>query len=127
MQSMLRQTQALEDRLLQLNGERNELEAESARMPTHTTGRTQQVGALAGLTWAGGRAMRHCSAHKCSQPVRWRALVRACSRALTLRPSTCATMTLQERRRRAEVEGRLEEINKECSSIRLQLRRLGVK
>ncbi len=43
MQSMLRQTQALEDRLLQLNAERNELEAESARMPTHTTGRTQQV------------------------------------------------------------------------------------
>ena len=53
--------------------------------------------------------------------------MRACSRALTLRPSTRATMTLQERRRRAEVEGRLEEINKECSSIRLQLRRLGVK
>jgi septal ring factor EnvC (AmiA/AmiB activator) len=71
---MLQQTQALEDRLLKLNAERNELEAESARMPTHTTGRTQQ-----------------------------------------------------ERRRRAEVEGRLEEINKECSSIRLQLRRLGVK
>lgn len=44
LQSMLRQTQALEDRLLQLNAERNELEAESARMPTHTTGRTQQVG-----------------------------------------------------------------------------------
>ncbi|PRW33935.1 nuclear mitotic apparatus 1 isoform X2 [Chlorella sorokiniana] len=74
LQSMLQQTQALEDRLLKLNAERNELEAESARMPTHTTGRTQQ-----------------------------------------------------ERRRRAEVEGRLEEINKECSSIRLQLRRLGVK
>lgn len=35
--------------------------------------------------------------------------------------------SMQERRRRAEVEGRLEEIGKECSSIRLQLRRLGVK
>lgn len=73
MQSMLRQTQALEDRLLQLNGERNELEAESARMPNHTTGRTQQVGALAGLMWAGGGAMRHCSARNCSQTVRWSA------------------------------------------------------
>ena len=35
--------QALEDRLLLVNGERNELQAESARMPSHTTGRTLQV------------------------------------------------------------------------------------
>ncbi|KAL4446740.1 hypothetical protein ABPG77_007984 [Micractinium sp. CCAP 211/92] len=74
LQDMLARTQALEDRLLALNAERNELQAESARMPSHTTGRT-----------------------------------------------------LQERKRRAEVERRLEELNRECSSVRLQLRRLGVK
>ncbi|KAL4425417.1 hypothetical protein ABPG75_009433 [Micractinium tetrahymenae] len=74
LQDMLARTQALEDRLLALNAERNELEAESARMPSHTTGRT-----------------------------------------------------LQERKRRAEVERRLEELGRECSSVRLQLRRLGVK
>lgn len=39
---MLAQTAALEKRLMCLNSERNELEAESARMPTHTAGRTQQ-------------------------------------------------------------------------------------
>lgn len=43
-QDMLARTQALEDHLLALNAEKNELEAESARMPSHTTGRTLQVG-----------------------------------------------------------------------------------
>lgn len=43
LQDMLARTQALEDRLLSLNAEKNELEAESARMPSHTTGRTLQV------------------------------------------------------------------------------------
>lgn len=42
-QDMLARTQALEGRLLALNAERNELEAESARMPSHTAGRTLQV------------------------------------------------------------------------------------
>ena len=40
---MLARTQALEGRLLALKAERNELEAESARMPSHTAGRTLQV------------------------------------------------------------------------------------
>ncbi|PSC76391.1 myosin-9-like isoform X1 [Micractinium conductrix] len=74
LQDMLGRTQALEDRLLALNAERNALEAEAARMPSHTNGRT-----------------------------------------------------LKERKRRGEVEGRLEAIAKESSSVRLQLRRLGVK
>lgn len=52
LQDMLARTQALEDRLLALNAERNELEAESARMPSHTTGRTLQVG------WGGGGGRR---------------------------------------------------------------------
>jgi hypothetical protein len=36
-------------------------------------------------------------------------------------------LAVQERKRRGEVEARLDEVNKECSSVRLQLRRLGVK
>ncbi len=45
-QDMLARTQELESRLLALNAERNELEAEAARMPAHTTGRTLQVGGV---------------------------------------------------------------------------------
>lgn len=45
LQSMLAQTAALEGQLMALNAERQQLQAESSRMPTHTTGRTQQVGA----------------------------------------------------------------------------------
>ena len=43
LQDMLARTQALEDSLLHLHAEKNELEAESSRMPSHTTGRTLQV------------------------------------------------------------------------------------
>lgn len=49
---MLARTQALESALLALNAERNELQAESARMPSHTTGRTVQVRAAV-RGWAG--------------------------------------------------------------------------
>ena len=60
LQDMLARTQALEDLLLQLHAEKNELEAESARMPSHTTGRTMQVGGR-GSGWAGGaRARQYC-------------------------------------------------------------------
>ena len=38
-----------------------------------------------------------------------------------------AVLAVQERKRRGEVEARLDEVNKECSSVKLQLRRLGVK
>jgi hypothetical protein len=40
---MLERTAQLEARLLALNAEKNELEAEAARMPAHTAGRTLQV------------------------------------------------------------------------------------
>ena len=36
-------------------------------------------------------------------------------------------LRFQVRKRRGEVEARLEEVNRECSSVKLQLRRLGVK
>ena len=49
---MLGRTQALEDRLLALNAERNALEAEAARMPSHTNGRTLKVGG--GRVWVCG-------------------------------------------------------------------------
>ncbi|KAI3434858.1 hypothetical protein D9Q98_002912 [Chlorella vulgaris] len=74
LQDMLERTAEMEARLLALNAEKNELEAESARMPAHTAGRT-----------------------------------------------------MVERRRRTAVEGRLEEIGREVSGVRLQLRRLGVR
>lgn len=44
-----------------------------------------------------------------------------------MRPAWGRRWWLQERRRRAEVERRLEAIGRECSNVRLQLRRLGVK
>lgn len=133
LQDMLARTQALEDRLLALNAERNELQAESARMPSHTTGRTLQVGAapvprLAGRCCAQGSLMACCVLSLvlgfCASG--WGTgfalpsdIVDA---SCTSRYSSC-----QERKRRAEVERRLEELNRECSSVRLQLRRLGVK
>lgn len=65
---------ALEDRLMSLNEESKQLEAEFARMPADTAGRT-----------------------------------------------------IADRRRRAEVEDTLGANKRECSHIRLQLRRLGLK
>lgn len=128
---MLARTQALEDRLLALNAERNELEAESARMPSHTTGRTLQVG------WGGGGAPRRAGllCARAAQCVRLlcAGTCREAERSTPSKPSTgCLHLALilcpsQERKRRAEVERRLEELTRECSSVRLQLRRLGVK
>ncbi|GAB4815486.1 hypothetical protein N2152v2_002532 [Parachlorella kessleri] len=71
---MLARTQAMETRLMKLSMEKNDLEAEYARMPTSTAGRK-----------------------------------------------------LQDRRRKQEIEERLEAVNKEISSIRLQLKRMGYK
>ncbi|KAK9809162.1 hypothetical protein WJX72_010452 [[Myrmecia] bisecta] len=70
---MMAKTASLEERLMALNMERQQLEAEYARMPP-TAGRT-----------------------------------------------------IRERNRKAEVEARLEEVAREASNIRLQLKKLGVK
>ncbi|BDA44417.1 hypothetical protein COCOBI_05-6010 [Coccomyxa sp. Obi] len=74
LQDFMTHQKALEDRLMSLNEESKQLEAEFARMPADTAGRT-----------------------------------------------------LADRRRRAEVEDTLAANKRECSHIRLQLRRLGLK
>ncbi|KDD74966.1 hypothetical protein H632_c959p2, partial [Helicosporidium sp. ATCC 50920] len=70
---IMREMQEMEDRLMALNVEKNQLESEHARMPTHTTGKT-----------------------------------------------------MRERQRRQQVEERLDEIAKECSYLRLRIKRRGM-
>jgi len=73
MQAMIRDSQGLEDKLMKLNQEKAELEAEYARMPSH------------------------------------------------------AGRNLKERKRKTDIECRFEVLDQDVNSIRLQLKKLGLK
>lgn len=132
LQEMLARTQALEDRLMRLQQEKNEVEAELARVPTNNPGRKLQVGRQA---W-GGRARSSTAGagfHLSHNPEKNTVSARVAGGAGLrmqlpgIAHRTCLWLPPQDRRRKGELEQRLEVVNREVSAIRLQLKKMGYK
>lgn len=117
---------------MRLQQEKNEVEAELARVPTNNPGRKLQVGlGEAGLVQA--RLARVCiclttqghrqckSARVCPDSAG------TCMQLPRLAHRTCPSVRPQDRRRKGELEQRLEVVNREVSAIRLQLKKMGYK